>query len=80
MRKLAFETAVRLTAATIWVVDKITWFASFAPVEAPRYVVVVMVESGKSGGHTCAPVAGVIYQEIVKIEQQARQNTLAITQ
>lgn len=62
------------------IVDKITWFASFAPVETPRYVVVVMVESGKSGGYTCAPVAGLIYQEIVKIEQQARQNTLAITQ
>ena len=62
------------------IVDKITWFASFAPVETPRYVIVVMVESGKSGGHTCAPVAGVIYQEIVKIEQQARQNTLAISQ
>lgn len=60
------------------IVDKITWFASFAPVEAPRYAVVVMVESGRSGGYTCAPVAGQIYREIVKIEQQARQNTVAL--
>lgn len=31
MRKLAFETAVRLTAATIWVVDKITWLVVGVP-------------------------------------------------
>ena len=27
-----------------------TWFASFAPYDDPRYVVVVMVEDGSSGG------------------------------
>ena len=42
--------------------DKVTWFASFAPYEAPRYVVIVMVESGASGGGTCAPVARQIYE------------------
>lgn len=42
--------------------DKVTWFTSFAPYEAPRYVVIVMVESGGSGGGTCAPVAKQIYQ------------------
>lgn len=42
--------------------DKVTWFASFAPYDAPRYVVIVMVESGSSGGGTCAPVARQIYQ------------------
>lgn len=41
-----------------------TWFASLAPVEAPRFVVVVMVEDGDSGGRTCAPVAASIYREI----------------
>ncbi|MBL6764549.1 MAG: hypothetical protein ISQ14_06310 [Verrucomicrobiae bacterium] len=51
------------------IVDKITWFTSFAPVEAPRYVVVVMVESGEFGGSTCAPVAGIIYRELIKLEQ-----------
>lgn len=55
------------------IVDKITWFSSFAPVEAPRYVVVVMVESGKSGGSTCAPLAGYIYREILKYEAQLRR-------
>lgn len=42
--------------------DKVTWFASFAPFEAPRYAVIVMVESGRSGGGTCAPVARRIYE------------------
>jgi cell division protein FtsI/penicillin-binding protein 2 len=42
--------------------DKVTWFASYAPYEAPRYVVIVMVESGFSGGGTCAPVAKQIYE------------------
>jgi len=42
--------------------DKVTWFASFAPFESPRYSVVVMVESGSSGGGTCAPVARRIYE------------------
>ncbi len=43
-------------------IDKITWFASYAPFESPRYVVIVMVESGGSGGGTCAPVAQRIYE------------------
>src|SRR5690606_29291416 len=38
-------------------VDQITWFAAFGPYESPRYAVVVVVESGTSGGGTAAPVA-----------------------
>lgn len=45
-------------------IDKITWFASFAAHENRQYVVVVMIESGASGGLTCAPVAGRIYEAI----------------
>ncbi|MDX1953815.1 MAG: penicillin-binding protein 2 [Verrucomicrobiota bacterium] len=48
--------------------DHITWFASFAPFEAPRYAVVVMIESGSSGGGTCAPMAREIYKTLQKIE------------
>jgi penicillin-binding protein 2 len=44
--------------------DKVTWFASFGPYESPRYAVVVMVESGGSGGGTCAPVAKRIYEHL----------------
>jgi penicillin-binding protein 2 len=43
---------------------------SFAPVESPRYAVVVMVESGESGGTTCAPIAGRIYRAIRDLKRQ----------
>jgi len=51
------------------IVDQITWFASYGPWESPRYAVVVMVEGGRSGGGTCAPVAGKIYEAIRNLEQ-----------
>lgn len=51
------------------VTDHTTWFVSFAPYEIPRYAVVVMVESGGSGGGTAAPIARDIY---LAIEQQER--------
>jgi cell division protein FtsI/penicillin-binding protein 2 len=60
------------------VVDLTTWFASYAPFENPKYVVLVMVESGVSGGGTCAPVARKIYEAILYREtHQPRQTKLA---
>ena len=43
-----------------------TWFVSFAPYENPRYVVVVLVVNGVSGGKTCAPIARRIYEALQK--------------
>ncbi|MDD3260704.1 MAG: penicillin-binding transpeptidase domain-containing protein [Oscillospiraceae bacterium] len=34
----------------------ICWYAGFFPAGAPKYVVAVMAENGKSGGETCGPV------------------------
>jgi penicillin-binding protein 2 len=48
--------------------EHITWFVSFAPFEAPRYAVVVVIEGGDSGGTTCAPVAHDIYEALLKRE------------
>jgi penicillin-binding protein 2 len=40
------------------------WFASFAPLENPRYVVVAMVEQGGHGGESAAPVARTLYDKL----------------
>jgi penicillin-binding protein 2 len=40
------------------------WFASFAPVDDPQYVVVVLVERGGKGGGVAAPIARQIYEAI----------------
>ncbi len=54
-----------------------TWFASFAPYEKPKYAVVVMVENGASGGGTCGPIAGKIYQALMELEKTAPNGQLA---
>jgi len=53
-----------------------TWFISYAPYEHPKYAVVVAIEDGASGGGTCAPVAGKIYQAILQCERES-QKTVA---
>jgi len=40
------------------------WFASFAPVGNPRYVVVAMIEQGGHGGQSAAPVARELYEKL----------------
>jgi len=58
------------------IIDHTTWFASFAPYEQPRYVVIVMVEGGTSGGGTCAPLAKTVYKAL--LEQEGKKaNALA---
>jgi penicillin-binding protein 2 len=57
------------------------WFASFAPYESPRYVVVAMVQvTGVhgSGGIVCAPIAHDIYEALVAKEQSNSQKNLVL--
>ncbi len=45
-----------------------SWFASFAPAAAPKYVVVAMVEQGGTGAQTAAPIVRKIYDGIFGLE------------
>jgi penicillin-binding protein 2 len=40
------------------------WYASYAPANDPKYVVVVMIEQGGHGGTVAAPVARMIYDQL----------------
>ena len=40
------------------------WYASYAPADDPRYVVVVLVEQGGHGGTAAAPAARMIYDAL----------------
>ena len=42
------------------------WFASFAPVEDPRLVVVVFVEHGGHGSDAAAPLAKLLYERYLE--------------
>ena len=68
--KFHLQTGVRLFRT-----DLITWFVSFAPIDSdkPSHVVVVMVESGQSGGSTCAPIAASIYRAIRDLEREQKK-------
>jgi penicillin-binding protein 2 len=45
------------------------WFAGYAPVAAPRYVVAVVVEEGGSGSGTAAPIVRWIVDGLAALEQ-----------
>ena len=47
-----------------------SWFASFAPAAAPKYVTVVMVTEGGTGGTTSAPIARKIWDAVFALEGQ----------
>jgi penicillin-binding protein 2 len=49
----------------------VSWFASFAPANAPRYVVVAMVTQGGTGGTTAAPITREIYDGMYGLEGKA---------
>jgi penicillin-binding protein 2 len=79
LRICAKTGTAQITDARNNVIDWTTWIASYAPFENPRYVVIVMVESGKSGGLTCAPVAQKIYQAIQQFENQNNLRMTSVT-
>ncbi len=49
-----------------------SWFASFAPVNDPKYAVVVMVAEAGTGGTTAAPITRKIYEAMYGLNGQKR--------
>jgi penicillin-binding protein 2 len=49
--------------------DNHAWFVGVAPLDAPRYVVAVLIDEGGSGGQVAAPVARNIMQYLMGNEQ-----------
>ncbi len=47
--------------------DSTAWFIGAAPIDNPRYVVVVMVDEGGSGGSVAAPAARAIFQHLLGV-------------
>ncbi|MDA7658014.1 penicillin-binding transpeptidase domain-containing protein [Verrucomicrobia bacterium] len=66
------ETNKRINGRKI----KDTWFVSFAPVEAPKYAVVVLIVDGLSGGGSCAPIARQIYEVIRDLDDSPNSSRL----
>jgi penicillin-binding protein 2 len=52
-----------------------SWFASFAPLDKPKYVTVVMVPEASTGGTTAGPIARKIWDGIYGLEGQKAQTT-----
>lgn len=50
-----------------------SWFASYAPADDPRYVVVVMIERGGGGSQTAAPIVRRIWEQVFKLRGTAIQ-------
>ncbi|MBA3359921.1 MAG: hypothetical protein H0T94_00360, partial [Acidimicrobiia bacterium] len=53
------------TGQTIANNDNHAWFAGVGPLDAPRWVVVVIIEEGGSGGRVAAPVGRHIMQYLM---------------
>jgi penicillin-binding protein 2 len=52
------------------------WYASYAPVSDPKYVVVVMIEKGGHGGATAAPAARLIYDRIFALKSDRSEGAV----
>lgn len=56
--------------------DNHTWFISFAPYDAPRYAICILVQGAKSGGGVSAPIAAKIYDQLFAMEKDATKAPL----
>ncbi|MGH2398395.1 MAG: FtsW/RodA/SpoVE family cell cycle protein, partial [bacterium] len=61
------QVAGKTGTATVPQGESHAWFIGFAPAEAPRVVVAVVVEHGGIGGRVAAPIARLVLQEALGI-------------
>jgi penicillin-binding protein 2 len=57
--------------------DTIAWFVCFAPYDAPKYTIVVMVQGGEHGGSVAAPIATRILERTLAMDQGNFQQQVA---
>ncbi len=50
--------------------DNHTWFVAFAPYDAPKYAVCVIVQGAKSGGGVSAPIAAKILEDTFALDAE----------
>ena len=62
------QVAGKTGTAEVFGSDDYAWYASYAPANDPRYVVVVMVEQGGHGGTVAAPATRLIYDALFKLK------------
>lgn len=66
------EVAGKTGTAQFWrsgVKDNHTWFIAFAPYDAPKYAVCVIVQGAKSGGGVSAPIAAEILDKTFALDK-----------
>lgn len=51
------------------------WYASYAPIDKPKYVIVTMIEKGGHGGTTAAPITRLIYDQLFHIKSKELGNS-----
>ncbi|MEZ5186591.1 MAG: penicillin-binding transpeptidase domain-containing protein [Candidatus Nanopelagicales bacterium] len=64
-----YPVAAKTGTAEVAGKQSTSWFASFAPADDPKYVVVVNVDQGGLGAATSGPVARAVYEQIFGIGQ-----------
>jgi penicillin-binding protein 2 len=62
------KVAGKTGTAQVFGADDYAWYASYAPANDPKYVVVVMVEQGGHGGSVAAPATRLIYDSLFSIK------------
>jgi penicillin-binding protein 2 len=76
------QVAGKTGTAQFWrgeIQDNHTWFIAFAPFDAPRFAICVMVQGAKSGGGVSAPIAREILEQGLALDHGYDPGLIAMT-